>query len=79
MNNSEKVGRILIVLGIVIIAMGLLFAAQSRTIVGPTSSFMYDNPEWTVNGSLIAASGLMVGSIGFALQLYSKRAAKLSQ
>ncbi|MBV9179615.1 MAG: hypothetical protein JO297_21510 [Nitrososphaeraceae archaeon] len=39
---------------------GILFVAQSKSEVGPQSSFMYSNPQWTVNGFAICIIGLVV-------------------
>ena len=57
--------RPMIIIGSIIIAFGILFTAQSQSLVGPESSFMYRNPEWAVNGSIIAAVGgaIIVGGI----------------
>jgi hypothetical protein len=38
--------------------------------MGPSTSFMYDNPEWTNNGFIIIIIGIFLVLIGFtALQL----------
>ncbi len=42
-------------IGVVIIAFGIIFFLQGNSRVGPTSSFMYSNPKWILNGLLIAA------------------------
>ncbi|MDR4510844.1 MAG: hypothetical protein MRJ93_03960 [Nitrososphaeraceae archaeon] len=39
---------------------GILFIAQSQSFVGPTQSFMYDNPEWEVNGSILLSIGILI-------------------
>ncbi|MGH9934128.1 MAG: hypothetical protein ACRD3Z_03320 [Nitrososphaerales archaeon] len=65
--------KIIIVAGSIIIAFGFLFIAQSQSVVGPESSFMYRNPEWAVNGSVIAAVGAVVISIGMAIAFKRKR------
>lgn len=60
-----SISRPMITLGSIIIAFGILFIAQSQSLVGPESSFMYRNPEWAVNGSIIAAVGaaIIIGGI----------------
>jgi len=40
------------IIGIALILAGLLFTAQSKSLLGPQSSFMYNNPSWTLNGSI---------------------------
>lgn len=64
--------KILIVIGIVCIISGLVFAAQSKSLVGPQSSFMYSNPEWTLNGFLILGVGFIILISGIAIWGYKK-------
>jgi len=40
---------------------------QSKSIVGPSSSFMYKNPDWTVNGYAIIIVGTLIGAAGIIL------------
>ena len=65
--------RIMIVAGSIIVAFGIIFIAQSQSVVGPESSFMYRNPEWAVNGIMIAAVGVVVIAIGIAIVFKRKR------
>ena len=51
--------KILLIVGFVLIIAGITFVAQSNSIVGPQSSFMYSNPRWTVNGFAISIVGLV--------------------
>jgi len=69
MNLSKAV----IIIGSIIIAFGILFMAQSQSLVGPESSFMYRNPEWAVNGSIIAAVGIAVIAGGITIGIKRKR------
>jgi Ca2+/Na+ antiporter len=55
---------ILIVVGCMLLIAGIVFIAQSNSMVGPKSSFMYSNPEWTVNGFAISIVGLVVLACG---------------
>ncbi len=64
--------KIMIFVGSIIVAFGLLFIAQSQSVVGPESSFMYRNPEWAANGSMIAAVGVVVIAIGIAIAFRRK-------
>ena len=50
-----------------IVTAGIIFTMQSKSIVGPTSSFMYQNPEWTINGYVIIAIGTIIGIFGIIL------------
>lgn len=52
--------RALIAIGCILIISGILFVAQSKSEVGPQYSFMYSNPQWTVNGFAICIIGLAV-------------------
>lgn len=62
----------LIVAGGIIIVFGVLFIMQSQSIVGPESSFMYRNPEWAVNGSIIASIGGAMVAAGIILGIRKK-------
>ena len=65
--------KIMVIGGSIIVAFGILFIAQSQSVVGPESSFMYRNPEWAVNGSIITTVGAVVIAIGIAIALKRKR------
>jgi len=55
-----------------LIITGILFVAQSKSEVGPQSSFMYSNPQWTVNGFAICIIGLVVLVCGITIH-YTNR------
>lgn len=55
----KKIGILWLISGIIIF-LGILFIAQSESIVGPTQSFMYDNPEWSINGSILLSVGILI-------------------
>ena len=59
-----RIGIPIIGCGIIISAFGIIFFLQGNSIVGPTSSFMYSNPKWIVNGLLVAAGGIAVIAVG---------------
>jgi hypothetical protein len=63
----KNTGKYLIILGVMIFTAGIIFTMQSKSIVGPTSSFMYQNPEWTINGYVIIAIGTIIGIFGIIL------------
>jgi hypothetical protein len=52
--------RVPIVAGAVIALAGTVFWLQGLAIVGPTTSFMYRNPEWINNGLAILAVGIVL-------------------
>jgi hypothetical protein len=65
--------KALIIIGLVIIIIGLIFLLQSKSSLGPSTSFMYSNPEWTVNGYIIIAVGLIVTGVSVIIRQYSKK------
>jgi len=67
------VTKVLIIIGLVIVSMGVIFLLQSKTSLGPSTSFMYSNPEWTVNGYIIIAMGVIVIGVGVIARQYSKK------
>jgi dipeptide/tripeptide permease len=69
------VTKVLIIIGLVIVILGVIFLLQSKTSLGPSTSFMYSNPEWTVNGYIIIAMGVVVIVIGIGVitRQYSKK------
>jgi hypothetical protein len=68
-----EISKALIVCGIIVFASGVVFSLQSKSVLGPNSSFMYANPEWTVNGSIIIVSGLITIALGLAVLLAKRR------
>ena len=71
--NVKSIGRSLIVVGLVIIMLGILFTLQSLSIVGPSSSFMYRNQDWTVNGGVVISIGISIFVVGVALRRVSPK------
>jgi len=68
--NVAYIGKILLVIGALSTVAGLIFVAQSKSLVGPQSSFMYSNTEWTANGFVILGVGLAVLFSGIAIWIY---------
>jgi len=71
--NVKSIGRSLFVVGLVIIMLGILFTLQSLSIVGPSSSFMYRNQDWTVNGGVVISIGISIFVVGVALRRVSPK------
>ena len=67
------VTKALIIIGLVIIILGIIFLLQSESSLGPSTSFMYSNPEWTVNGYIIIAVGVIVTGVSIITRQYSKK------
>jgi hypothetical protein len=65
--GTKKTGKYIIIIGLILIIAGIVFTMQSKSIVGPSSSFMYQNPEWTVNGYVIIAIGTIMSVFGIVV------------
>ena len=37
--------------------------------IGPANSFMYDNPSWTINGSILIIMGVVILGLSFLLSV----------
>ena len=57
------------VIGIALVLAGLIFTAQSKELLGPPNSFMYNNPSWTINGFMIIVAGIIVLILGIILRI----------
>lgn len=61
------IGRSSGVAGLILIILGIIFTLQSKRIVGPSSSFMFSNPDWTMNGSVVIGVGVFIFVLGIIL------------
>jgi hypothetical protein len=61
------IGKALTLIGLVMVVLGNIFILQSKSVVGPTSSFMYSNSEWTINGYIIVTTGIIISALGVIL------------
>jgi hypothetical protein len=59
--------KIFLVVGFTLFISGLIFVAQSNSVIGPQSSFMYSNPQWKVNGLAIFIAGSVVLACGLII------------
>ena len=48
--------------------IGIIFQFQGQWIVGPESSFMYENPSWINNGIYIGMAGVVIILIGYFVE-----------
>lgn len=62
-----KGGKILAIMGIIMVIFGVIFHLQGQSIVGPESSFMYANPEWVSYGLQIMILGIIASSVGLVI------------
>ena len=58
----------IIILGIIVMIFGIIFQFQGQGIVGPESSFMYENPSWINNGIYIGMAGVVIILIGYFVE-----------
>ena len=70
--DRRNLEKMLVIIGIIAAIVGLAFTAQSKSIVGPESSFMYNSPQWTVNGHLIFGLGLAIIFSGIVIWISRK-------
>lgn len=75
--NKRIVSRVLLGIGSLFTIAGSIFITQSVSWVGPRTSFMYGNSEWTYNGSLILGVGIVALAYSAGMWIY-KRKARLS-
>ena len=55
----------LIILGLIILILGIIFYLQSKSLVGPKRSFMYNNSNWTINGFVVILIGISLLVLSF--------------
>ena len=58
----------IIILGIIIMIFGITFQFQGQGMVGPESSFMYQNQSWIDNGTYIGMLGVIIILIGYFVE-----------
>ena len=57
-----------IISGIIIMSFGIVFQFQGQGVIGPESSFMYENPNWIDNGIYIGMIGVIIILIGYFVE-----------
>ena len=60
-------GKIVTIIGFIIMILGLIFHLQGQSIVGPESSFMYSNPDWITYGIQISIIGIVIVGAGLLI------------
>ena len=60
-------GKTVTVSGIAILIFGIIFHLQGQSVIGPETSVMYSNPEWTTYGIQIAIIGFITMVIGIVI------------
>ncbi|WP_196777344.1 hypothetical protein [Candidatus Nitrosocosmicus hydrocola] len=62
--QKKKSPTFLVLTGLVLLILGIVFQLQSISLIGPNSSFMYANENWTLYGIIVAIIGIIVLTIG---------------
>ena len=58
----------IIIQGIIIVIFGIIFNFQGQGMMGPESSFMYQNNEWIDYGILISMIGVILILIAYVVE-----------
>ena len=59
---------LIVIPGIILIIFGIIFSFQGQGMVGPETSFMYENQEWINNGIFISMIGVVLILIGYIVE-----------
>ena len=59
---------LIVIPGIILVIFGIIFNFQGQGMVGPETSFMYENQEWTDNGIFISMVGVILILIGYIVE-----------
>ena len=57
-----------IISGIIVMIFGIVFQFQGHGVIGPESSFMYENPSLIDNGIYIGMIGVIIILIGYFVE-----------
>ena len=58
----------IIISGIIVMIFGIIFHFQGQGMIGPESSFMYQNQNWIDNGIYIGMLGVIIILIGYFVE-----------
>ena len=58
----------IVIPGIILIIFGMIFSFQGQGMVGPETSFMYENEEWSGYGIFISMIGVILILIGYIIE-----------
>ena len=58
----------IIISGIIVMIFGIIFQFQGQGMIGPESSFMYQNQNWIDNGIYIGMVGVIIILIGYFVE-----------
>ncbi len=58
----------IVIPGIILVIFGIIFSFQGQGMLGPETSFMYENQEWVDNGIIISMTGVILILIGYVVE-----------
>ncbi|MDP6303452.1 MAG: hypothetical protein QF657_02670 [Candidatus Nitrosopelagicus sp.] len=58
----------IVIPGIILVIFGIIFSFQGQGMLGPETSFMYENQEWIDNGIIISMIGVILILIGYVVE-----------
>ncbi len=58
----------IVIPGIILVIFGIIFSFQGQGMLGPETSFMYENQEWIDNGMIISMIGVILILIGYVVE-----------
>ena len=58
----------IVIPGIILVIFGIIFSFQGQGMLGPETSFMYENQEWIDNGIIISMIGVILILIGYVIE-----------
>ena len=57
----------IVIPGIILVIFGIIFSFQGQGMLGPETSFMYENQEWIDHGIIISMIGVILILIGYVV------------
>ena len=72
--NKRVITKVLLGIGSLFTIAGSIFITQSVSWVGPRTSFMYGNSEWTYNGFLTLGVGIVTLACSAGMWIYKRKA-----
>ena len=58
----------IVIPGIILVIFWIIFSFQGQGMLGPETSFMYENQEWIDNGIIISMIGVILILIGYVVE-----------
>jgi hypothetical protein len=63
----KRSGNYIIIFGILLMSAGSIFILQSMSFIGPPTSFMYKNSDWSGYGFIIIITGIIMVILGIII------------